>query len=242
MTTMLFPQGAALVIGGSGGLGAACALQFARDGSAVALTYNSNEAAGQEIAQQVEGAGVAASLHQLNTADTAGISRVIAEAIQAHGRIHTLVFAAAGVAHQLLINEFTDALWQEHLDAEVTGFYKLVRGLLPHFKQHGGGSIVHIGSAGDVIWPARDGLSDRVAGLDAGADDYVVKPVHLDELAARLRRLPMPVIGRIADGALILDLRGLRERAQLVAETFLFVVQRSRHCLNAPSLLRAVCS
>ena len=159
MTTMLFPQGAALVIGGSGGLGAACALQFARDGSAVALTYNSNQAAGQEIAQQVEGAGAAASLHQLNTADAAGINRVIAEAIQAHGRIHTLVFAAAGVAHQLLINEFTDALWQEHLDAEVTGFYKLVRGLLPHFKQHGGGSIVHIGSAGDVIWPARDGLS-----------------------------------------------------------------------------------
>ena len=45
MTTPLFPQGAALIIGGSGGLGAACAQQFALDGSAVAITYNSNEAA-----------------------------------------------------------------------------------------------------------------------------------------------------------------------------------------------------
>jgi len=37
-----------------------------------------------------------------------------------------------------------------------------------------------------LLLTARDGLPDRVAGLDAGADDYVVKPVHLDELAARL--------------------------------------------------------
>lgn len=48
-----------------------------------------------------------------------------------------------------------------------------------------------------LLLTARDGLSDRVAGLDAGADDYVVKPVHLDELAARLRALL-----RRADGQL----------------------------------------
>ena len=48
-----------------------------------------------------------------------------------------------------------------------------------------------------LLLTARDGLPDRVAGLDAGADDYVVKPVHLDELAARLRALL-----RRADGQL----------------------------------------
>lgn len=40
-----------------------------------------------------------------------------------------------------------------------------------------------------LLLTARDELADRVAGLDVGADDYVVKPVHLDELAARLRAL-----------------------------------------------------
>ena len=159
MSNPLFPLGAALIIGGSGGLGAAIAQQFALDGSDVALSYNSNKAAGEATGQQIEALGRKASVHQLNAADLQGIERVIADAVAAHGRIHTLVFAAAGVAHQLHISEFTDELWKEHMDAEVTGFYKLCRGLLPHFKAQGGGSIVHIGSGGELIWPARDGLS-----------------------------------------------------------------------------------
>jgi len=40
-----------------------------------------------------------------------------------------------------------------------------------------------------LIITARDAIADRVAGLDAGADDYVVKPFDLDELAARIRAL-----------------------------------------------------
>ena len=48
-------------------------------------------------------------------------------------------------------------------------------------------------AAGDrvpvLMLTARDAVSDRVAGLDAGADDYLVKPFALDELLARLRAL-----------------------------------------------------
>ncbi len=40
-----------------------------------------------------------------------------------------------------------------------------------------------------LIITARDAVADRIQGLDAGADDYLVKPFDLDELAARLRAL-----------------------------------------------------
>jgi two-component system OmpR family response regulator/two-component system response regulator QseB len=40
-----------------------------------------------------------------------------------------------------------------------------------------------------LVLTARDAVPDRIKGLDVGADDYVVKPVDLDELAARLRAL-----------------------------------------------------
>ncbi|MCC8391535.1 response regulator [Paraburkholderia sp. MMS20-SJTR3] len=45
------------------------------------------------------------------------------------------------------------------------------------------------GAAPVIILTARDAIDERIRGLDAGADDYLVKPFDLDELAARIRAL-----------------------------------------------------
>ena len=49
-----------------------------------------------------------------------------------------------------------------------------------------------------LIITARDRLCDRISGLDAGADDYVVKPFQLDELLARLRAVIRRTRGHVA--------------------------------------------
>lgn len=50
-----------------------------------------------------------------------------------------------------------------------------------------------------LVLTARDALEDRVAGLEAGADDYLLKPFELDELVARLRALLRRVAGRATE-------------------------------------------
>jgi len=63
-----------------------------------------------------------------------------------------------------------------------------------------------------IILTARDGVDDRIAGLDAGADDYLVKPFEIGELLARLRA----VIRRVSDHA---DTRMTSGRLTLDAAT-----------------------
>lgn len=65
-----------------------------------------------------------------------------------------------------------------------------------------------------LIASARDQISDRISGLDAGADDYIIKPYDLNELAARLRaharRANGIPAGEVSLGALRMDRAGTR--------------------------------
>jgi len=60
-----------------------------------------------------------------------------------------------------------------------------------------------------LILTARDATGDKVSGLDAGADDYLVKPIDLDELTARIRALTRRSAGRadplLTHGNIVVD-------------------------------------
>lgn len=70
-----------------------------------------------------------------------------------------------------------------------------------------------------VILSARDDTSDRILGLDLGADDYIVKPFELNELEARIRAVARRAIAKRGDDLVIGDLRlSLAERRVTVRD------------------------
>ncbi|HEV7817347.1 MAG TPA: response regulator transcription factor [Janthinobacterium sp.] len=103
---------------------------------------------------------------------------------------HSAELALAGVAYDLVL-----------LDLGLPRLQGLP--LLRQYRGHGGDAPI-------LIVTARDGTAARVEGLDAGADDYLVKPFDLDELLARIRALLRRRVARtrsvVSHGALTLDL------------------------------------
>lgn len=155
----LFPTGAVLIFGATGGIGQAVAREFARAGSDVAIPWRSKQDKAEALAKDVEALGRKASIHSCDVTDPASLSATIEAAIAAHGRIHTIVWGAGPLVDQVHLSETTQEQWRRAIDVEVHGFFSAVQGVLPHMREQGGGSIVHLGSAGDLRWPDKDGLS-----------------------------------------------------------------------------------
>jgi len=154
-----FPKGAVLVFGGSGGIGQEVAKSFGKAGSDVAIVYRSKKEVAEKVAASIEAGGRKATIHAADVRDAKQLGEAVQAAIAAHGRIHTVVWGAGPVVEQVHLADTSEELWRKSIDIEVHGFFNAVQATLPHLRASGGGSYVHLGSAGHVWWPAKDGLS-----------------------------------------------------------------------------------
>lgn len=159
MTQSDLKGGATLVFGGSGGIGQEVAKSFGRAGSDVAIVYRSKQAVAEKVAGEISALGRKATIHAADVRESTQVEAAVAAAVAAHGRIHTVVWAAGPVVEQVQLAETTHELWRKSIDIEVHGFFNAVQATLPHLRAKGGGSYVHLGSAGHVWWPPKDGLS-----------------------------------------------------------------------------------
>ena len=158
MTRKPFGPGAAIVFGGSGGIGQHVVRSLAEAGSDVAIVYRRKRELAETLAAEIEKSGRKASAHAADLTDASSVVAAVEQAVAQHGRIHTVVFAAGPVVEQVPLAETTQALWRQSIDIEVHGFFNVVQATLPKLRESGG-SYVHLGSAGHVWFPPRDGLS-----------------------------------------------------------------------------------
>ena len=150
-----FQAGCVLIVGGSGGIGSLCAKEFVNAGAKVAITYYKNEQAAVDIAKNIDG-GI--QVFQLDNSKSDSVNRVMNEIIEKFGSINTIVNAAGFDIPQKFIGEIDIDLWKSVMDADVNGFFNLVKSGLPHLRASEG-SMVFISSAGLFKYPPGDVLS-----------------------------------------------------------------------------------
>jgi NAD(P)-dependent dehydrogenase (short-subunit alcohol dehydrogenase family) len=155
----LFPQGAALVLGASGGIGQEVAAVLARDGADLALVYNRKREVAERTAERAAAYRRRATVHRCDVTDEAALAVLLAEAVVAHERIHSLIWCAGPLVIQLALADTPSHAWEDAIAVETLGLIRSVTALLPHMRESGGGTIVHLGSAGHRRFPDRDGLS-----------------------------------------------------------------------------------
>lgn len=156
---LTYPEGAVMVFGATGGIGSVVACEFGRAGVPVAVVWRSKEGAATALVEEIAVAGGTASTHRCDVTDPAQIADAVAEAIEAHGRIHTMVWGAGPLVEQVDTSEVSSEQWQAAIATEVNGFFEATKALVPHMREKGGGSFVHLGSAGDRLFPPKDVLS-----------------------------------------------------------------------------------
>ncbi len=151
-------HGAAVVTGGSGGVGQVVCRLLAERGSDVALTYHSRRDAADETVATVEAAGRAAAAWKVDLADPAAAASFATEVLERFGAVHTLVHAAGPHVTQVHISRVEPEVYQRHLIGEAAAFFNIGKPLLPALReQHG--SIVAVTTVATVAFPIRDGLS-----------------------------------------------------------------------------------
>lgn len=168
--------GAALVTGGTGGIGAAICRMLAERGSAVAFTYRANAGAARALEAELGREGVGSASWPVDLVDPDAAARVVAETVERFGGLHTLVHAAGPHVPQVHLSKVSPAQYRAQLDGEAAAFFNVVHPALEGLRA-ARGSIVAVTTAATRRYPVRDGLSSGTK----GAVEAVVRAIAAEE-------------------------------------------------------------
>lgn len=169
-------DGAALVTGGTGGIGAAICRMLAARGSAVAFTYRSNDEAASALVDELAATGVLAEAHRVDLLDEDAVDALVDGVSERFGGVHTLVHAAGPHVPQVHLSKVTPAQYRAQLEAEAAAFFTVVHAALPALRE-AAGAIVAVTTAATRRYPVRDGLSSGTK----GAVEAVVRALAAEE-------------------------------------------------------------
>lgn len=142
-------QKRALVTGGTKGIGAAIALDFASHGANVVINGRSEDDAARSVLKQIEEAGVQGHFVAADMAEPAHLESLVEQTVAKLGGIDLLVHNAGGPAPGKL-EDVTPEDWMYAFDVHVHAAYHLCRFALPHLRKNDEGAILLVSSAAGI--------------------------------------------------------------------------------------------
>ena len=155
----------AFVTGASKGIGAAIAVALARDGLAVAVGYDRDDAGANATVKTIEDGGGRALAVQCDVADPARVDAAFTSITDELGPVTVLV-NNAGIAHDGLLMRMRDEQWQSVLATNLSGAFHTIRRATPAMMKARFGRIVNVSSvSGHVGAPGQANYAAAKAGL-----------------------------------------------------------------------------
>ena len=152
----LFPEGSAVVIGGSGGIGSSICKTFAAHGVPVIFSYHGNETAANNLKKEILDYGGIASSQRLSINKKTEVESFFKNLKDE--RIHSIVNATGSDIRMKWINELSYEEWDDVMRTDADGFFNIIKNSLPILRKFGG-SYTTLSSIGLARWPAKDVLS-----------------------------------------------------------------------------------
>jgi len=136
----------AFITGGGRGIGRAIAFAFAREGASVALAARTRaqiDSVADEIACEL---GVETLALECNVADAESVARAFAHSSEQFGSGPDILVNNAGIVETAPFAKTDEAMWQRHLDVNLTGTFRCTRAALPEMLLRGWGRVINIAS------------------------------------------------------------------------------------------------
>ena len=135
----------ALVTGGSGGIGRAICLRLARDGFDVAVHYNSNAAAAEQVLAEIAALGQRAVALKADLSDSEACAALVQSCVEQLGGLDALI-NNAGVTADALLMRMTDEQYHKVISSNLDSCFFCTRAAINHMAREKRGKIVNITS------------------------------------------------------------------------------------------------
>ena len=196
----------AFVSGASRGIGAACAVELARNGFDVMINYNKSEKAAKKVAEQVEALGRKAVLCRLDVSDYGAVNAVCSELVHRFGTPDVLV-NNAGVSISGLVQDVTEEQWDALIGGNLKSMFNLCKAFVPGMVSRKSGCIVNISS----MWGQTGASFESVYSASKGGVDAFTKSLAKELGPSGIR------VNAVSPGCILTDMCAGYSEADLKA-------------------------